>query len=91
MADTLTLRSPLQSWESRFTALPETTTISEEPFVAMVDLWVDPSGPGGAAAAGSARCRRAADHPIHGGRGSGHDAHLVRAAGMAGDLQRSQR
>ena len=51
MADTLTLRSPLQSWEARFTALPASTTISEEPFVAMVDLWVDPSGPGGTAAA----------------------------------------
>ena len=91
MADTLTLRSPLQSWESRFTALPETTTISEEPFVAMVDLWVDPSGPGGAAAAGSVGVAALPTTAIHGGRGSGHDAHLVRAAGMAGDLQRSQR
>ena len=51
MADTLTLRSPLQSWEARFTALPASATISEEPFIAMVDLWVDPSGPGGNAAA----------------------------------------
>ena len=86
MADTLTLRSPLQSWESRFTALPDSTTISEEPFVAMVDLWVDPSGPGGDRGRRLAGCRRAADHSVHGGRGFGHDAHLVRATRMAGHL-----
>jgi len=51
MADTLIRRSPLQDWESRLAALPESTNIREEPFVAMVDLWVDPTGPGGAAAA----------------------------------------
>jgi sarcosine oxidase, subunit gamma len=46
MADTLTRRSPLKGWESRFAVLPASTNISEEPFVAMVDLWVEPTGPG---------------------------------------------
>jgi sarcosine oxidase, subunit gamma len=46
MADTLTRRSPLKGWESRFAVLPASTNISEEPFVAMVDLWVAPTGPG---------------------------------------------
>src|SRR4029079_9353590 len=53
MADTLNRRSPLQSWASRFAELPETASITEIPFVTMVDLWVDPNGPGGAAAADS--------------------------------------
>lgn len=52
MADTLTRLSPLHGWASRFAELPASTAISEEPFVTMVDLWVEPSGPGGAAAAG---------------------------------------
>lgn len=51
MADTLIRRSPLHGWQSRFAALPESASASEEPFVAMVDLWLDPSGPGAAAAA----------------------------------------
>ena len=51
MADTLTRRSPLQDWDSRFTNLPESVQVTEEPFTVMVDLWVDPSGAGGAAAA----------------------------------------
>ena len=51
MADTLTRRSPLQGYESRFANLPQSAAIADEPFVAMVDLWVDPAGPGGAAAA----------------------------------------
>ena len=46
MADTLTRRSPLKGWEPRFAVLPASTNISEEPFVAMVDLWVAPTGPG---------------------------------------------
>jgi sarcosine oxidase subunit gamma len=46
MADTLTRRSPLKGWESRFAVLPASKNISEEPFVAMVDLWVEPTGPG---------------------------------------------
>ncbi len=51
MADTLTRRSPLGSYQSRFAALPASATVTDEPFVAMVDLWVDPSGPGGEAVA----------------------------------------
>jgi sarcosine oxidase subunit gamma len=51
MADTITRRSPLKGWESRFAALPESTTISEEPFVAMVDLWNGPTGPAATACA----------------------------------------
>jgi sarcosine oxidase, subunit gamma len=52
MADTLTRRSPLQGYETRFANMPESARIVDEPFVALVDLWVDPAGPGGAAAAG---------------------------------------
>jgi sarcosine oxidase subunit gamma len=37
--------------ETRFANLPESATVVDEPFSAMVDLWVDPAGPGGAAAA----------------------------------------
>src|SRR3954452_22727732 len=51
MADTLTRRSPLQGFASRFAKLPASATVAEELFVAMIDLWVDRSGPGGAAAA----------------------------------------
>jgi sarcosine oxidase subunit gamma len=51
MADTLNRQSPLQGLRTRFGDLPEAARISEEPFVAMVDLWVDPAA-GGAAAAG---------------------------------------
>jgi len=51
MADTLVRRSPLQSWASRLAAVAPSISISEEPFVAMVNLWVDPSGPGAARAA----------------------------------------
>jgi sarcosine oxidase, subunit gamma len=50
MADTLTRRSPLHGCESRFARLPESASIADEPFVSMVDLWVDPAGPGGSAA-----------------------------------------
>jgi sarcosine oxidase, subunit gamma len=52
MADTLTRRSPLQGFARRFSDLPESASVKEEPFVVMVDLWVDPSSPGAAAAAG---------------------------------------
>ena len=52
MADTLTRRSPLQDWHSRFAELPESVHVAEEPCIAMVDLWVDPSDAGGAAVAG---------------------------------------
>jgi sarcosine oxidase, subunit gamma len=51
MADTLTRRSPLHGYESRFARLPESASIADEPFVSMVDLWVDPAGPGASAAA----------------------------------------
>ncbi|CAN5362667.1 sarcosine oxidase subunit gamma [soil metagenome] len=51
MADTLPRRSPLQDWHSRFAELPESAQVSEEPVTSMVDLWVDPSGAGGTAAA----------------------------------------
>ncbi|MEW5811170.1 MAG: sarcosine oxidase subunit gamma family protein [Actinomycetota bacterium] len=51
MADTLTRRSPLHAYEARLAATPASATLSDEPFFAMVDLWVDPAGPGAAAAA----------------------------------------
>ncbi|MFW0795834.1 sarcosine oxidase subunit gamma family protein [Gordonia sp. CPCC 205515] len=51
MADTLIRRSPLQAWTSRLSQLPESVSITEEPFVTMVDLWVDPAGPAGTSAA----------------------------------------
>jgi sarcosine oxidase subunit gamma len=52
MADTLERTSALQPWADRFAQLPETAAIVEEPFVTMVELRVDPSGPGAAAATG---------------------------------------
>jgi sarcosine oxidase subunit gamma len=51
MADTMTRRSPLQGYETRFHALPASATIDDGSFVAMVDLWVDPAGPGAGAVA----------------------------------------
>jgi len=51
MADTLERTSPLQPWAARFGQLPNSVAIVEEPFVTMVDLHVNPSGPGAAAAA----------------------------------------
>jgi sarcosine oxidase, subunit gamma len=45
MAETLTATSPLVGWRDKFAALPRTVELSEEPFVAMVDLRVDPDGP----------------------------------------------
>jgi len=50
MADTLERTSPLQPWAARFGQLPNSVAIVEEPFVTMVDLRVNPSGPGAAAA-----------------------------------------
>jgi sarcosine oxidase, subunit gamma len=44
MAETLTATSPLQGLSDRFAELPRTVTLSEEPFVAMVDLRADPDG-----------------------------------------------
>ena len=46
MADTLERISPLQPWTTRFAQLPNSAAIVEEPFVTMVELRVDPSGPG---------------------------------------------
>ena len=51
MAKGLTRHSPLEGFAEQFARLPESAVVREEPFVAMVDLWVDPSGPGAAAAA----------------------------------------
>jgi sarcosine oxidase, subunit gamma len=51
MADSLTRKSPLEGFASRFAQLPDSAGVQEEPFVAMVDLWVDAAGPGAAAAA----------------------------------------
>jgi len=51
MADTLERTSPLQPYAARFAGLPNSVAIVEEPFTTMVDLRVDPSGPGGRAAA----------------------------------------
>jgi sarcosine oxidase, subunit gamma len=45
MAKTLTATSPLESWRDKFAQLPATVKLSEQPFVAMVDLRVDPDGP----------------------------------------------
>jgi sarcosine oxidase subunit gamma len=52
MADTLERTSPLQPWAARFAQLPDSVTVVEEPFITMVELRVDPSGPGAAAASG---------------------------------------
>jgi sarcosine oxidase, subunit gamma len=51
MADTLERTSPLQPWAEHFARLANSVAIVEEPFVTMVDLHVDPSGPGARAAA----------------------------------------
>jgi len=51
MADTLERTSPLQPWAARFANLTNSVAIVEDPFVTMVDLRVDPSGPGARAAA----------------------------------------
>ena len=51
MADTSVGTSPLQPWAARFAKLPDSVVLEEEPFVTMVDLRLDPSGPGAAAVA----------------------------------------
>ena len=51
MADTLHRLSPLEPYAAQFAAAPETARLVEEPFVAMVDLWLDPAGPGADTAA----------------------------------------
>lgn len=52
MADTLLPTRPLQPWAERFAQLPDAVTIAEEPFITMVELRLDPSGPGSAPVAG---------------------------------------
>lgn len=51
MAETLTATSPLEGVSDRFTQLPPTVKLSEERFVAMVDLRADPDGPAATQAA----------------------------------------
>jgi sarcosine oxidase subunit gamma len=51
MADTLERTSPPQQWAERFAQLPDSVAIVEEPFITMVELRVEPSGPGATAAA----------------------------------------
>jgi sarcosine oxidase subunit gamma len=51
MADTLQRTSPLQPWAAQFARLSNSVAIVEEPFATMVDLRVNPSGPGARAAA----------------------------------------
>jgi sarcosine oxidase subunit gamma len=51
MADILERISPLQPWAKRFAEQPDSAAIVEEPFVTMVELRLDPSGPGAPAAA----------------------------------------
>jgi sarcosine oxidase, subunit gamma len=43
-ADTLTPTGPLDAWAGRFAALPPGIRITAEPFVAMVDVRLDPAG-----------------------------------------------
>jgi sarcosine oxidase subunit gamma len=50
-ADTLSRISPLHSWSELFATLPDSVQIVPEPFVAMADLRVDPSGPAATAVA----------------------------------------
>jgi len=44
MAETLVATSPLQGYAQKLAQLPSTVSLAEEPFVGMVDLWVDPNG-----------------------------------------------
>jgi sarcosine oxidase, subunit gamma len=44
MAETLVATSPLQGYAQKLAQLPSTVSLTEEPLVGMVDLWVDPSG-----------------------------------------------
>ncbi|MDJ0392900.1 sarcosine oxidase subunit gamma family protein [Rhodococcus sp. G-MC3] len=51
MADLSVPISPLHGLAERCAAQPESVSVWEEPFTAMTDLWVDPTGEGGRAAA----------------------------------------
>ena len=65
MADTLERTSPLQPWAERFAQLSNSVAIVEEPFVTMVDLRVDPSGPGAQAAVASCSVSSCRPRPVH--------------------------
>ena len=86
MADTLTRRSPLQGYATRFANLPQSATVADEPFAAMVDLWVDPAGPGGAAAARVLGVDALPTTPSTMVSGGDATAIWLRPAGMAGHL-----
>ena len=86
MADTLTRRSPLHGYETRFANLPQAATVADEPFAAMVDLWVDPAGPGGAAAAGVLGVDALPTAPSTTVSGGDVDSDLAWPGGMAGHL-----
>jgi sarcosine oxidase, subunit gamma len=47
-AETLARTGPLKNWTERFAALPDTVQVVTKPFVAMIDLRVDPAGPAAA-------------------------------------------
>ena len=85
MADTLTAPKPAAGLErARSPHLPDCDAISEEPFVAMVDLWVDPAGPGGSQAVGHPRSSTLPTTPSTVVDSNGHaHRHLVRARGVA--------
>lgn len=92
MADTLYRQSPLQDWQSRFAELPPSAQLAEEPFVTMVDLWVDPNGAGATAAAGALGADALPTTPSTAVDGSdttviwfGPDEWLVTSTGRAGE------
>ena len=90
MADTLERTSPLQPWAAEFARLPNSVAIVEEPFVTMVDLRVDPSGPAAAAAAGVLGVELPTDESTYAKSGDttviwlGPDELLVTGTGLAG-------
>jgi sarcosine oxidase, subunit gamma len=47
-AETLVRSGPLKNWAERFAALPETVQVVDKPFVAMIDVRVDATGPAAA-------------------------------------------
>jgi sarcosine oxidase, subunit gamma len=49
--DSLPRTGPLHGWSERFAALPDGVQIVAEPFVAMADLRIDPTGPAAAVVA----------------------------------------
>ncbi len=63
MAETLTATSPLQGFHDKFANVPPTVELSEEPFVAMLDLRVDADGPAASRGVGHPGAA-ASEHPI---------------------------